>query len=297
MGIDTTAEEQKQEAPKCPAPGLYQGIEYDEYESWDAVNASRLNGFSRTPAHVHYEMTHGGKERTPSLDLGWLVHVAVLEPDRYESGFVVPPKVDRRTKAGKAAWAEFTAANPDKEFVDADTWAKVNAMRSSLLEHPTAGEFFGGRGHNEVSVIWMDSESGVMCKARIDRVGFVGEWPIVGDLKTARNAARRPIERAIFDYGYDVQAAHYLAALEALYPVPAGNPFRRFVFFVIESEPPYLCACYELDDAALNEGEQKRRRYIAKWQRCVETGVWEGYPPGIEYASLPAWAFKHWEDV
>jgi hypothetical protein len=89
-----------------------------------------------------------------------------------------------------------------------------------------------------------------------------------------------------------VQAVHYLTGLEALYPIPDGNPFRRFVFFVVESEPPYLCACYELDDNALEEGASKRKRYLKTWRECVETGEWPGYPPGIDYASLPPWAFK-----
>jgi exodeoxyribonuclease VIII len=273
--------------------GLYKNLSFDDYTAWEAVNASTLNGFSRTPAHVHHEMLHGGKERTPSLDLGWLVHLAVLEPDRFKAEIIVPPKVDRRTKVGKATWAQFQAEHAEKIFVDADTFGKVKAMAASLLQHETAAEFFQKNpGHNEVSVLWDDIELGIRCKSRIDRVGSIGDWPIVGDLKTARDAARRPFERSIYSYGYHVQAAHYLAGLETLYPVPSGNPFRRFVFFVVESEPPYCCAAYELDDAALDEGELIRNRYLRQWIECNQSGQWPGYPPGIDYASLPAWAFK-----
>ena len=75
-------------------PGLYRDIDFDTYSEWDAVNASTLNGFSRTPAHVYYDMLHGGKERTAALDLGWLVHLVVLEPERFEAEVVVPPKMD-----------------------------------------------------------------------------------------------------------------------------------------------------------------------------------------------------------
>jgi len=95
-------------------------------------------------------------------------------------------------------------------------------------------------------------------------------------------------------YGYHVQAVHYLAGLESLVPIPAGNPFRRFVFFVVESEPPHCVAAYELDDAALNEGAIQRARYLQKWRECVESQVWPGYAPGIDYCSLPAWAFKNY---
>lgn len=272
-------------------PGLYKEIPFDEYAEWDAVNATILNGLSRTPAHVRYELLHGGKEPTPSLDLGWLVHLAVLEPERFEAEVVVPPKVDRRTKVGKAEWAKFQAEHGDAILVDADTYAKVNAMAVSVFQHETAAEFFQRPGQTEISIVWDDKEFGLRCKARIDRVSSIGDWPIIGDLKTARNAARSAFERAIHNYGYHVQAVHYLAGLEALYPT--GGMHRRFVFFVVESEAPYLCAAYELDEAAIAEAETVRRRHLATWKQCIETGNYPGYPQGIDYVSLPPWAFKN----
>lgn len=274
-------------------PGLHKGVSFDDYQTWDAANASTLNGFSRTPAHVYYALLHGGKKRTAALDLGWLFHLAVLEPERFEAETVVPPNVNRKTKVGKATWAQFEAEHADKTLIDADTFAKVKAMAESLMKHETAAEFFSTNpGHNEVSILWEDKEHGIRCKARIDRIGTIGEWPIVADLKTARNAARRSFERDIHTYGYYVQAAHYLAGLEALYPVPSGNNFRRFVFFVVENEPPYCCAAYELDDSALDEGRLKRSQYLKTWRQCVESGKWPGYDSGIDLASLPPWAFK-----
>jgi exodeoxyribonuclease VIII len=287
------AEAAKEE--KALEPGLYRGIDFDTYAEWPAVNASILNGFSRTPAHVYYEMTHGGKKRTPSLDLGWYVHLAILEPERFEAEVIVPPKLDKRTKVGKAEWAKFEAANAGKLFVDAATHEKVTAMAESMRAHETAREFFSGKGQNEISIVWEDGATGLLCKARIDRVSTIGEWPIVGDVKSARNASRREFERSIHLYGYAVQAVHYLAGLETLYPIPDGAPFRRFVFFVVESEPPYCCACYELDDIALQEGELLRRKYLRAWKECTESGSWPGYAQGIDYASLPPWALKQYQ--
>lgn len=280
---------------EAPRPGLYQATPFDEYASWEAVNHTILQGFSRTPAHVRYELDHGGKEPTRSLDIGWLVHLATLEPARFEAEIVVPPKVDRRTKEGKAVWERFSAANPGKRFVPAEDHGAVLAMRDALLAHPTAGEFLKSRGVAELSVLWEDAEHAVLCKARIDRIGYVGEWPIVGDVKTARNASRRAFERAAYDYGYHVQAVHYLAGLHALVPTEEGRPFRRFVFFVVESEPPHCVAAYELDEASLAQAEQDRQRYLRTWRRCVESGQWPGYDAGLQLASLPSWVFKSWD--
>jgi hypothetical protein len=295
--MEMVAEAAKEE--KALEPGLYRGIDFDAYAAWPAVNASRLNGFSRTPAHVYYEMLHGGKEPTAAMDLGWLLHLATLEPERFEKEIVVPPKVDRRTKKGKADWAQFEAANAGKLFSDAGTLAKVKGMAASVMAHETAGEFFSGKGQNEISILWHDGDiattNGARCKARIDRVSTIGEWPIVADLKSTRDASRREFERSIHKYGYHIQAAHYLAGLEALYPIPDGAPFRRFIFIAVESDPPFCTACYELDDIALQEGEQLRQKYLRAWKECTASGNWPGYAAGVDYASIPAWALKNYQ--
>ncbi len=281
------------------ASGIYRGVDFDTYASWTPVNASRLDGFSRTPKHVYYEMLHGGKERTPALDLGHLVHMAVLEPERFEKKVAAAPRVDKRTKAGKQAFAEFEAAHAECLIVTDDMCTKAKVMAAAVLEHPTAREYFvTNKGENEISFIWEDVESGVRCKGRVDRVSTIGEWPIVGELKTARNASRREMEKAVYNFGYHVQAAHYLNGLETLYPIPDGQlvPFRRFVFFVVESEPPFACAVYEIDDSALAEGYSLRAKYLEQWRECVEAGRWPGYPEGIEYLGLPAWAYKIFQE-
>jgi len=279
----------------APKPGFYRDVPFDEYASWDAVNSHILTGLARgTPAHVRHEMLHGGQTPTESLALGWLLHLAVLEPERFEAGVVVPPKVDRRTKEGKATWERFQAGNVGKELVDYGTHAKVLAMRAALLAHESAGTFLRSKGANEVSLVWEEPEVGVVCKARIDRAAYLNEWPIIGDVKTARSAGRRSFERAVNDFGYHLQAQHYLSGLQRLAPIADGQPFRRFCFFVVETEAPYCVAVFELDETALAQAEQDRQRHLRTWRRCVETGAWPAYAPGVELISLPAWALKSW---
>ncbi len=285
------------EVVTTPEPGFYQGVDFDTYVAWDAYNASTLKGFSKTPAHVAYDLASGGKKRTKALDLGWYVHLAVLEPERFKAEVVVPPKVDARTKEGKRIRDEFKVEHEHSYIVDADTFRQVRGMGESLMRHPTAREFYEAQGFNEVSILWDDDEHEARCKARIDRISTIGGWPIVGDLKTTKDASRRSFERSILNFGYDISAAHYLKGLEKLVPIPDGNAFRRFVFFAVESSPPFCVAVYELDDLALEEGAAKRSRYIRQWKECDESGVWGGYPDGIEYISLPPWAFKRFEDI
>lgn len=279
-------------------PGIFVGLPFEDYVQLAAVNSHILTQLaSGTPAHLRYQMLHGGPEPTRALDLGWLAHLAVLEPERFQDEVVVPPKLDRRTAAGKAAWAQFEAANPGKLHVAPEEYDHARGMRDALLANPATAGFFRGTGHSEVSIVWEDAPTGVLCKARIDRVAFVDEWPVVGDLKTARAADRRSFEQAAYRWGYHIQAAHYLAGLGALVPIPEGNPYRRFVFFVVESSPPYCTAYYEFDEAAMAQAERERQRHLRTWCRCQDSGIWPGYSEAIELASLPAWAFRASSDM
>jgi exodeoxyribonuclease VIII len=280
---------------QAPEPGLYPGTPFNEYASWDAVNSHVLGALiRRTPAHVFYEIMHGGQEPTRSLDLGWMTHLATLEPERFAREFVVPPKVDRRTKEGKAAWLEFTMSHPNAYHAKYEDYHAALGMKASLLAHPTAGEFFRAQGINEVAMVWDDLDTGVRCKALLDRLAAVGEWPVIGDVKTARDASRRAFEGCLHGYGYGVQSVHYRDGLETLRPTPAGLPFPRFIFFTVESTAPYLVAPYELEEASAEIALEQRRKALKTWRQCRETGVWPGYHDGIELAAFPAWVFKGW---
>ena len=283
-------------ATTTPEPGFYQNVDFDTYVSWDAANASKLKGFAKTPAHVLHEMQTGGKDQTKALELGWLLHLSIFEPKRFAADVVVPPKIDKRYKEGKAKWAEFKAAHPHEHFVDVQMHAQIQGMTNALHRHPTAREFLSGDGFNELSIVWVEKETGVLCKARLDRVAPINDWPTLGDLKSTKDASRRAFERSVASYGYHVSAAHYLDGLETLKPVPAGNPFRRFMWFAVESSPPYCAAVYEITDEALAQGVEDRNRYLRKWKECTESGEWPGYPVGVEYAGLPAWAYRQYED-
>ena len=279
-----------------PPPGLYPGTSFDEYASWDAVNSHLIGSLVRkTPAHVQYEILHGGIEPTRATDLGWMTHLATLEPERFAREFAVPPKVDRRTKLGRAVWADFVMAHPNAYHASLGDYSAALAMREALLAHPTAGEFFRApHGLNEVAVVWEDRETGVACKALMDRIAAIGEWPVIGDVKTAADAARRSFEGALHKFGYGVQSVHYRDGLETLRPTPAGLPFPRFIFFVVESKPPYLVAPYELEEASAEIALEQRNKALRKWKECRDSGQWPGYHDGIELVAFPQWVFKGW---
>lgn len=269
------------------APGLHRGVSFDEYGQWPAANHSMLEQFRRSAAHARQWMLTGGKE-TPALRNGWAVHVAALEPDRFASDFTVAPKVDRRTKDGKQAWADFEESPAGKllRLSDEEMHLCLN-IRETLYAHPTAAEILSSKGTNEASLYWHDPETGLDCKARFDRLCVYAGWSCVVDLKTTKDASRRTFEYSIHRYGYHRQAAMYLEGANVVAPRD-----RKFIWIAVETEPPYCVAVYEADPDCITLGRDDYRKHLRTYAECMATGRWPGYGDGMDYASVPPWAFR-----
>jgi exodeoxyribonuclease VIII len=207
--------------PDTPEIGLHFDVPEAVYFSWNAVNKSTLEHVceGRTLAHARHEILHPSGP-TPAKELGTAVHHAVLLPELFESEYVLPPKVDRRTKKGKLEWKEFEEANPGKVRLSRDDWDLCLGMRDAAWSNPLIAEILGGERFVEVAAVWEDPETGILCKGRIDVLTTWGEWTVVADLKSTKNAAPRAFARDVANYGYHRQGAFYPAARACvLFPV------------------------------------------------------------------------------
>jgi len=160
-------------------------------------------------------------------------------------------------------------------------------MRDSVWAHPTARELLSGAGINEASLVWVDGETGLLCKARLDRLTTLGDWPVILDVKTAKSASRAAFSSAVHKFHYHQQLAHYSDGAQALAPMD-----RKCMFIVVETERPFCVAVYELEDDALVLGRDETHKHLRAYAECLKTGRWPGYPDGADYISLPPWAFR-----
>lgn len=269
------------------APGLHKGMSYDDYARIDAVRHTILRHFNRTAAHAR-EAIVNPKPQTEAQALGHATHVAVLEPERFAVEFAPQPYLgDRKSSKVRAEEDLYRAAHPDVTFMPPEEHALCLKLRDAVWAHPTASELLRGKGFNEVSAVWTDPETGLLCKGRIDRLTTLGEASVIVDLKTTKNASRYSFGKDIHSFHYHQQAGLYLAGLEEVAPYP-----RKFMFIAIEKEPPYCPAVYELEEDAIELGRDEYHKHLRMYAECVATGVWPGYSPGADYVSLPPWAFR-----
>jgi len=265
-------------------PGINRDVPMSQYLAIDAVSASLLHVVaSQTPLHAREYMTQP-REDTSALMVGEASHYAILEPSLFPDRYHVPPECDRRTKEGKAIWADFLASLPPEGVaLKADEYNRAKAMALAVHRHAEAERFLVGPGMNEATVLF--ERDGVPCKARPDRVTTADEWTWIVDVKTCRSASPHGFAKAVAEYGYHLKAAWYLDALNAIAPME-----RRFLFVAVENTPPHAVALYELTDEAIGQGREDCGSALATYRECKESGVWPGFPTEVSYLDLPRWA-------
>jgi hypothetical protein len=244
------------------------------------ISKHGLDLIAQAPAKYHYQKTQGGTKQTDSMRWGSLVHLAVLEPDKFDSETIAAPEKTRASKEGKAAWEEAEASG--KLIVKVGEREELDAIKAAISSHPAAATLLSGDIGVEHSVFWTDEESGMACRCRPDVIRCDG---IIVDLKTTQDASFAEFSKNIANFRYHVQAAMYTDGLRA-----NGVQAESFVFLCVEKEAPYLVQCFVCDDQMIDIGRTLYKRDLQTYKRCLQTNQWDAYSPAIVPISLPFWA-------
>lgn len=284
---------------ELPAAGLHYGVPYEVYAKWPAINFSKLKPIRDTASKCKWEMDHP-KEPTPSMILGSAMHIAVLEPARFEQVYYLCPPCDRRTSEGKEIYAKAERGAQGKVLIRQgakddegllNQVAALKGMVASIKALRTTAPFLQGVGHNEVSAVWRDEETGLWCKGRFDRlIPDFGPWegvPVIVEIKTAQDASEWGFGKSADSFGYAAQAAGYRQGLKA---ITGKSPAH--VLIVAESSPPYDAAVFMLDGPSLQTGLLQYRQMLTRYAECVAKNQWPGYPDKLQVLSLPKYAHE-----
>lgn len=253
-----------------------------DYGAIDAVNWSTLVHLATSPRLMKYRATHP-REETKALRLGTAIHCAILEPDAWPTRYVVAPDVDKRTKAGKEAFAEWRAGlDPAAVILDAEEHEIATRCAESVRAHAEASALLA-RGRTEVVLTWTDEATGTACKGRLDLLGS----SVLLDVKSTRAESVQALAREIAGRLYHGQLAFYL---------DGGIATRRlhdtaqvYVLAVQTIEPfDVIPARLMLED--LERGRALYRSLLRKYAECRAAGWWPGLAPTVIDLPLPAWA-------
>lgn len=279
--------------------GLVYGMSEDEYHGQGEYAEHQFAEVSSTHAKLiaseagpaKYDFMRRSKvpqEPRVAFDLGTAVHTEVLGA----GASIVEYPAEHLTKSGNVSTAAVTVAWAKQQReaglvpVSADQALAVVAMKEAVLAHPTARKLFEREGRSEVSVF--DKYLDVKRRGRFDYLP--DEGGIAVDLKTTMDASPAGFKMSVAKFGYHIQRGHYRSILERL-----GREVEM-LFVTVEKTAPYLVAVHQLTDEFAHMGETEALAAVDTYRRCMDSGVWPGYPEGINQLVPPMFSIYDFQD-
>ena len=243
----------------------------------------------RTPAHAKAMLDGQLTFDSDAMTVGTAVHQMLLRDDR----LAVLPFDSYRTKEAQA----------ERDVARAN--GRVPILRDKFDEAREIAQHVNGQileagvkpipfteGTAEHVIRW-DANENVGCRSLVDWLR--DDRLFIDDLKTTGDASPEKFRRAVFNLGYDIQAAFYTRAVECAYGV---TPTFRFV--VVETTPPYPVVIYQLSARAMASANVKVDAAIQLWHECQQSGEWPAYTRELVEVDIPGWASDEadaWGDV
>ena len=267
-------------------PGIYTSLSNGAYHASAGISKSGLALMRKTPAHYAAKYIYDRVDDEPSkaMVIGSAFHTLVLEPDKFSREYATAPKVDKRTKAGKAEFEQFSLENAGKTLIDREDLDTITEMSRSIRAHTGASSLLELAGIAEESFYWIDEQTGHLCKCRSD--WRIPDMRVIVDLKSTDDASPEGFARSIYKYTYHIQAAWYMGGISQT----LADPHRTFIFIAVEKTAPYAVACYKLDADSIDMGRREADSLMRQYAWCKEHDIWPAYPDEIQEILLPRWA-------
>lgn len=298
--------------------GFHPSLDEQVYRKDPAVAVSDIKDMTISPLHFYDKKVLGRRPmRTNAQEIGTLIHLAILEPDRFVTDVILEPadaprrptkaqigakKPSDDTLAAIAFWNDWDAKAAGKIVTDKETLDIVNEAKASVSRNQEAAELLDGATVELAMFHTVAAALGIKLrlKGKADIVSR-GRW--IADIKTVERGRANVDDfgSAIANWGYHMQAPWYIdlhneiadqlgAAFTPDYVAKSG-----WKFIVVEKEPPFDVVVMELDSDDIRIGRDMNRRSIETLARCIKENRWPGGNSGGETVKMPAWAKRRME--
>lgn len=260
------------------------------YDQLDYIRSSDIRTVvNESLAHYRYKKDNPTPP-TKDMQLGTALHSYLLEPSAFYEKTAVydererpEPTMTFGSKKNKEWKEQFERDNSSKTILSLSDYDTVKRMASSIL----LDSGIDLEGEKEVCLV--DPE--LCTKSRPDIfTSSPNDWII--DIKTTNDASPEAFSRTIIEYGYHIQAAHYISMLKQL-----DGIHREFYIIAVEKKEPFVCQTYILSPATIAQGMDELQWGYNVLKEAKETGAYYGYSKHLEEMNLPKWSMGRLEEL
>lgn len=273
---------------------LIQGMSNDEYHARPEYSSSQLKDLLRSAAHFYSNniLKEVERETKAAMNFGTLAHTLFLEPEQFENEFVIAPKFERRTKAGKEEALAWEQANQGKILVDAEQVEAAKRIVINLQKLSSYADMQNNYGMAEASIFFTDPVYDLPLRIRPDwHIAPCKTFPngLILDLKTTTDARAHAFSKKCSDFGYDLSASMYREGFQQYYQTEQKPDF---VLLVAESSIPFNVKQYKASDLFLSVGDTRYNKAKELLAESILINEWDGYSLEMEDLFLPSYMTK-----
>ena len=258
------------------------------------LSQSKLKELKQSPKHFWAKYIDPLREleaESDELKFGKALHTFLLEKNTFENKYIVTPKIDKRTKEGKAQYADFLLQSENKELMDESDMMAIKKMVENFYSK-NMSKILQCNGLFEHELYWKDKELNIDCKAKPDffiEPNNIFKNGLLLDVKSTQDATPDIFARSIDKYGYYNQAGFYCNAVKQIYKT---EEYPQFIIIAMEKKSPFEISFFEMDTLAVELGIEENKRLMALYKKCMDSGIWGGYPDELHAIGLPVWAIN-----
>lgn len=290
-----------------PAPGVYAGVPYTQYATLQAANATMLKALATMPPEkAKYAVEN--RKLTEAIEDGLTLHTFLLEPARFnkecmlaESCGALLKSGDNKGKPCGAESAELTSEGvwrckkhreegPTLKGISHDLMDRLNAAHKEVWR--VAGDVmrsaYKGETLIELTLIWLDPATEVLCKCRLDLYHPVEK--LIHDVKKTRSVDPEVFGDDVGTYGYHIQDAWYRRGARACFGV--GTYDFKFIGVELNKNEANGAQVLYLDAEAQDCGEKAAQSALEVYAQATRTKTWWGYTATPKEVKMRPWVLR-----
>lgn len=270
--------------------GQFENISNYEYHNMMpyAYSNSDLKAFGLSPANL-IQKRNGPQGEKKSLNFGRALHSRLefyKDDTKFLNQVATMLDIDRRTKEGKIAYEQFMLDSVNKIVLNQDEGQMIDLILEAMEAHPDAKLLLEAEGKNENTFVWLDEDSGLLCKCRPDKyianppAGMPKDGMII-DWKSTQSCDLHSIRKACAEYDYHIQAAFYIDGVSKV----LGRSGGEFINCFIEKGNSYRTVLGFIKEEYIQIGREIYKERLMRLSKCQKDNLY----PGFIDISLPDW--------